>query len=112
VFEDGDTLWLAPGVPRRWLASPEGVTAKQVQTFFGPLSYSMHAGEKSGVVEATVQLPTRNPAKKAWLVVRVPQGSIESVKVNGKSWTHIDTRIEAIELPQQQGPLKLEIRYR
>jgi hypothetical protein len=112
VFEDKDTLWLAPGTPRRWLVSPEGVTVNQVQTFFGPLSYSMHAGEKTGVVEATVQLPMRNPAKKAWLVVRVPQGSIESVTLNGGSWTGIDRRLEAVELPQQQGPLKLEIRYR
>lgn len=84
----------------------------QVQTFFGPLSYSLHAGRETGVVEATVQLPTRNPAKKAWLVARVPQGSIKSVRLNGESWTRIDGRLEAIELPQQQGPLKLEIRYR
>ena len=112
VFEDGDTLWLAPGIPRSWLASAEGVSVNQVQTFFGPLSYSLHAGRETGVVEATVQLPTRNPAKKAWLVARVPQGSIKSVRLNGESWTRIDGRLEAIELPQQQGPLKLEIRYR
>lgn len=112
VFEDGETLWLAPGVPRRWLASAEGVTVNQVQTFFGPLSYSLHAGRKTGVVEATVQLPARNPAKKAWLVARVPHGSIKSVTLNGKSWTRVDARLEAIELPQQQGPLKLEIQYR
>ena len=112
VFEDRDTLWLAPGVPRRWLASAEGVTVNEVQTFFGPLSYTMHAGRSTGVVEASVQLPARNPAKKAWLVVRVPRGSIQSVRLNGKSWTRFDARLEAVELPGQQGPLKLEIRYR
>jgi hypothetical protein len=112
VFEDGDTLWLAPGVPRRWLESAEGVSVNQVQTFFGPLSYSLHSGGKAGVVEATVQLPARNPAKKAWLVARVPRGSIKSVKLNGKAWTRFDARLESIELPQQQQSLKLEIRYR
>lgn len=111
VFEDGDTLWLAPGVPRRWLASPDGVAVNQIQTFFGPLSYSLHGG-KAGVIEATVQLPLRNPAKTAWLVARVPYGRLQSVRLNGKSWSRIDTRLEAIELPKQPGPLKLEIRYR
>jgi hypothetical protein len=112
VFEDGDKLWIAPGVSRRWLASPDGITVNQVETFFGPLSYSLHAGQQTGVVEAAVQLPGRNPAKTAWLVTRVPHGSIQSVRLNGKPWTRIDTRLEAIELPNLADPLKLEIRYR
>jgi hypothetical protein len=111
VFEEGDTLWLAPGVPRRWLASQDGVTVNQVQTFFGPLSYTLHAGQAPGVVEATVQLPSHNPAKKAWLVARVPRGIIKSVRLNGKPWTRFDTRLQAIELPGQQQHLRLEIRY-
>ncbi len=111
VSEEGDTLWLAPGTPRRWLASQEGVQANQIETFFGPLSYRMHAGAKPDVIEATVQLPTRNPPKKTWLVVRVPHGRIQSVRLDGKAWAHLDAGLEAIELPQQQGPLTLEISY-
>lgn len=112
VFEDKDTLWLAPGVPRRWLASKEGISVRDVQTFFGPVSYSLHAAEKAAVVEGTIELSTRTPAKKAWLVARVPQGKIASVKINGTSWTRIDRRSEAIELPQNRGRLQVEIRYR
>ena len=111
VFEHGDTLWLAPGAPRRWLSSPDGIAVNDVQTFFGPVSYTLKGGRKPGVIEATVKLPTRNPPKKVRLVARVPRGRIRSVSINGKPWTAIDTKLEAIDLPQQQGPMQLEIQY-
>ena len=57
VLEEGDSLWLASGAPRRWLESKEGIRVDRVLTYFGEVSYSMHAGEKPGTVEATVQLP-------------------------------------------------------
>jgi hypothetical protein len=112
VLEKGDELWLASGTPKRWLESPEGIEVHHVETFFGPVSYDMHAGSRPGVIEATVQPPTRNPAKKTWLVARVPHGSIYNVMLNGKRWTNFDRGLEAIELPQSNGPLKLEIHYR
>lgn len=110
VTEDGDKLWLAPGTPRRWLDSPEGIRVKDLQTYFGPLSYTMQGS--AGVIQATVELPSRNPAKMAWLVVRVPSGRIQSVSLDGQPWDRLDARREAIELPSQPRPLHLEIRYR
>ena len=112
VLEDGDTLWLAPGTPRRWLGSNEGIRVDRVQTFFGPVSYEMHAGSRAGTVEATVQLPATHAAKKSWLVARVPSGRIERVTLDGKPWTRIDRAVEAIELPAESGVMHLEIEYR
>ncbi len=111
VLEDRDTLWLAPGVPRRWTASAEGVQVANSQTFFGPVSYSMRAGAKAGTVEAQVQLPTRNPAKKSWLIVRTPSGKMRSVKLNGKTWTRINPAIEGIELPAGGSKLSVQVEY-
>jgi hypothetical protein len=34
--------------------------------------------------------------------------SIQRVTLDGKLWTQIQPRLEAIELPQQQGPYRLE----
>ncbi len=112
VREEGGSLWLASGAPRRWLESKEGIRVDRVLTYFGEVSYSMHAGEKAGTVEATVQLPTRSAPNSAWLVARTPSGHIESVTLNGRPWTKIDRKLEAIELPRESGTLKLEIRYR
>lgn len=111
VFEDQDSLWLAAGTPRRWLDSKDGIHVNRVQTFFGPASYDIHRGRRPGMLEATVELPSSRPPKHAWLVARVPSGHIQSVTVNGKPWSKVNRRLEAIELPQQQGSLKLAIRY-
>ena len=112
VLEDGDTLWLAPGAPRRWLASKTGIRVDRVQTFFGPVSYQMHAGSKPGAVEVTVELPSDHAAKKNWLVARVPSGHIQKVTLDGQPWTQLDTAREAIELPSRPGTMHLEIEYR
>lgn len=112
VFEDGDELWLASGAPRRWLESRQGIQVHQVQTFFGPVRYDMHAGHEAGTIEANVQLPQRAQLKKAWLVARTPTKRIFSVSLNGKPWTRIDAAREAIELPVSNEALTLVIRYR
>jgi hypothetical protein len=67
---------------------------------------------RPGLIKASVKLPTRNPAKKAWLVARVPHGSIQRVMLNGKPWTKMDSKLEAIELPAGGADLRLEIYYR
>ncbi len=112
VLEDGDTLYLAGGVPRRWLESTEGVRADRLSTYFGDVSFHLRAGAEPGVVEATVQLPSLRPAKTVWLVARTPGRKIESVTIDGKSWTRINADLEAIELPHSTSKLQLRIRYR
>jgi hypothetical protein len=110
ALEDGDTLWLAPGTPRRWLESKDGIRVSELVTYFGPVSYTMRASG-AGRIEAGVQVPTRNAARTVRLVVRTPSGRIRGVTINGRAWTRIDPAHEAIELPQDQGPLQIHIRY-
>ncbi len=111
ALEDGDALWLAGGTPRRWLESKEGIRVDGVLTYFGPVSYTMRPAAQPGLIEADVQLPNRNPARTVWLVVRTPSAHIRSVTINGSAWTKIDTAKEAIELPQDQGRMKIQIQY-
>ena len=110
VLEEGDALYLASGVPRRWLDSPSGIRVDRIATYFGPVSYSMKAGPEPGTVEAIVQQPVRNPAGKVWLVARMPHGRIHNVTINGEPWTRIDHEREAIELPRGSASLKIRIR--
>jgi hypothetical protein len=112
VLEDNDTLWLAGGAPRRWTASKEGIRVNGLATFFGPASYSLHAGSGSGMIEGEVTLPSVRAPKKAWLVVRTPTGGLQSVTLNGQPWTKIDRALEAIELPASSSPIRVEVRYR
>jgi hypothetical protein len=111
VLEEADSLYLARGVPRRWLASKDGVRADALPTYFGPVTYTMRAGAEARTIEASVDLPQRNPARTAWLVVRTPEGRIREVTINGRPWTGIDQAQEAIRLPRGGSRLEIRVRY-
>jgi hypothetical protein len=110
VREEGNTLWLAAGTPRRWLTPGEKVEVREGPTYFGPVSYHLEANAEG--VEARVTLPTRNPATAAWLVLRAPEGKhVRSVKVDGRQWTDFDPRLERIRLPIRTGEIHIEARF-
>ena len=44
ALEDGDTFWLAPGTPRRWLESSDGIRVNGIVTYFGPVTYTLRRG--------------------------------------------------------------------
>ncbi len=112
VLEEGDNLWLASGAPRRWVNSKDGIHVDGVETFFGPVSYTLHAGSQPGVIQGEVKLPQRQTPKKAWLVVRTPSGRIGSVTINDKPWDRVDRRLEAVELPASSDTLRIQVHYR
>ncbi len=112
VLEVGDELWLAVGTPRRWLASGPGVRVDRLNSYFGPLGYSLAAGEEARTVVARIDPPTRNLPRRIWLHARLPESApIKAVQVNGQHWTRFDPATERIELPVGQGPLDVSIRY-
>jgi hypothetical protein len=110
VLEEGDNLWLAPGTPRRWLSSPDGIHVNGLLTYFGPVSYTIQPSSAPHTVKATVELPTRNPPQRAWLVVRAP-GKVYQATINGTP-ANFDREREAIELPPGGKSLRIEVRYR
>ena len=110
VREDGGTLWLAAGTPRRWLAPGQKIELRGGATYFGPTSYVLEAKEDG--VEARVTLPIRNPPKIAWLVVRGPgEKRIRSVELDGKEWTNFDFKLERIGLPIRAGQMRISVRF-
>jgi hypothetical protein len=110
VREEGDVLWLAAGTPRRWLGPGEKVEVREGPTYFGPVSYRLETNADG--VEARVTLPSRNPARAAWLVIRAPGGKhVRSVEVDGRQWTDFDPSLERIRLPRQTGEIRIKARF-
>lgn len=110
VLEQGNSLYLARGIPRRWLASGDGVRVNGAPTYFGPVTYTMRASGPR-TITANVQPPSRNPPQTVWLTVRTPEGSIQEVTIDGKRWKDFDASHEVIRLPQSPTPLDIRIRY-
>jgi len=110
VREDDDTLWLAAGIPRRWLAPGEKIEVRDAPTYFGPVTYRVEATETG--VKARVQLPSRNPCRAAWLLLRAPGDKrLRSVEINGKIWQDFDPARERIRLPRGVGTVHIQVLY-
>jgi hypothetical protein len=110
VVEKENALWIAEGLPRPWLAPGQVVKVHGIATYFGPLSYEIHA--QTGAVAAVVDLPSRNSYKEAWLVIREPNGKpIHAVQVDNKPWTDFDAAGERIRLPIKKGPINVTVQF-
>lgn len=113
VLESGDDLLLAAGVPRRWLASQDGIKVDRINSYFGPVAYSIQTNEKSNTLTARVTTPTRSKPEHIWLYVRLPHSrKITAVEIDDKPWTKFDAEQERIELPQTDKPLEVTIHSR
>ncbi len=110
ALEESGSLWLASGTPRRWLEPRRKILVHELATYFGPVSYEMAGGRDR--VEATVQLPSRNPYKDAWLVVRAPRDRhLTSVEIDGKPWKDFDSARQWVRLPHKTGEMKVVVRF-
>ena len=110
VREDGDTLWLAAGVPRRWHAAGEKIELHDAPTYFGPVSYRTRASASG--IEAEVELPKRNPPRNAWLVIRAPEGKrMRAIEINKQSWQDFDPTTERIRLPLGPGTISISVHF-
>ena len=110
ALEQDGSLWLAGGTPRRWLAPDQKIQVHNLATYFGPLSYQIEGARDQ--VNATVQLPSRNPYKDAWLVVRAPGAKrLASVEIDGKSWKDFDPVRQWVRLPRKTGEIRLTVRF-
>ena len=108
----GDELWLMQATPRRWMAGGQKIEVRDLQTEFGPISYSVEPGLASGVIEAKVNEPSRKPASKVRVRFRVPDGRrIRAVTVNGRDWTDFDAAGEWVVLPGSLGETTIVVRY-
>ena len=87
VMERGDTLHLALGTPREWLASGEPVGVDDAPTRFGRVTYSIRYDAEAGVVRGEVAFPKEAPSaagtartlREAILHLRLP-GATETVR--------------------------------
>ncbi|PYV18232.1 MAG: hypothetical protein DMG21_05615 [Acidobacteria bacterium] len=110
ALEKDGSLWLALGTPRRWLAPGQKIKVHNLATYFGPLSYEIACGRDQ--LMATVELPTRNPYKDAWLVARVPGAKpLASVEIDGKPWKDFDAVRQWVHLPRKAGEIKVILRF-
>lgn len=104
-------LFLADATPRGWLADGRTISVRNAPTCFGPVSYSLASYLADRRVEATVQVPGRDPIRQLRLKLRLPAGRrIQSVTLNGQPHTRFDAEHATIDLTGLSGRLDLALR--
>ena len=85
AMEHGDTLYLAPMVTNNWLKDGMVISAKDLPTRFGRVSYRITSHAGKGYIEAVVEAPTVEHPKELAIRLRHPEEKqIKSATVNGK----------------------------
>lgn len=81
-LEDGDTLKLMTGIPRKWLENGEEIVLDKVGSHFGELSVKVTSEIDSGSIRATVTC--KSPNKPSNVIVRLPHPlAVKAKSVNG-----------------------------
>ena len=107
--ERGDALWLAPFVPRAWLADGKEIAVDGLPTRFGKAGYRIRSSAGKGTIEATVRAPTRSAPREIVLRLRHPEGKrLRSVRVGGNPHDRFDPAREAIFI--DPAPVEVSIR--
>jgi len=106
-FEDGQTLRLLPGVPRKWLEDGKKIELKNVASYFGPLSLTVSSNVRNGYIEASVECSSARKPEK--VILRIPHPSDKRpVKVSGGTY---DDASESVTIAPFTGKAIIRIEY-
>jgi hypothetical protein len=112
VMELGDALWLARATPRAWLEQGKKIVVKNAPTHFGTLAYEIVSDADNGMINASIEMPSRKEPKDVVLRFRHPKSApITSVTVNGKPWTEFNREKETITLKGLTGQVAVTAQY-
>jgi hypothetical protein len=109
-MEDGRTLSLLAGVPRRWLEAGKKIELTNVATYFGPVTLKVESFGRAGAVErieATIECPgDRKPAE---VKIRLPHpDGRKPVKVEGGEY---DEETETVRVARFGGGVTVAMKF-
>jgi hypothetical protein len=106
-LEEGQTLKLLPGVPRKWLEDGKEIEVTGAASYFGPLSFHIVSHTNKGYIEATVECsPERMPQH---VILRIPHPlNKKPAKVTGGIYNDAD---ESVMLEPFKGKVSIRLEY-
>lgn len=106
-LEEGQTLKLLSGVPRKWLEDSKKIELKNVASYFGPLSLSVSSNVNKGYIKATVECQTERKPQQVILRIPHPEGK-KPVKITGGTY---DETSESIIIKPFTGTSSIRVDY-
>jgi hypothetical protein len=106
-LEDGQTLKLLSGVPRKWLENGKSIEVKNGASYFGPVSFSVVSDVDKNYISATIECNSGRKPAEVKIRIPHPYGKSPS-KVTGGAY---DTITESVTIKPFNGKADLKIDY-
>ncbi len=106
-LEEGQTLKLLPGIPRKWLEDGKKIELKNVVSYFGPISLKVKSSTNAGIIEAAIACdPVRKPQK---VLIRLPHpDGKKAVRVTGGAY---DPATESVLINDFSGNANIKVEF-
>ena len=106
-LEEGRTLKLLPGIPRKWMEDGRQIILNNVRSYFGPISLQVNAKTKAGLIEAAISC--NSSARPQNVIIRLPhpEGK-KAIKVTGGTY---DPVTESVLIKDFNGTASIKAEY-
>ena len=106
-LEEGQSLKLLAGVPRKWLENGKEIEVTNAASYFGPLSFRVVSNTDKGYIEATIECKSERMPQQ--VILRIPHPAFKNpVHVTGGSYNEAD---ETITIKPFNGTASIRLEY-
>jgi hypothetical protein len=106
-LEDGQTLRLLPGIPRKWLEEGKQISLKEVASYFGPLTLSVTSHVNSGSIDASIKCNSNYKPRQILIRLPHPEGK-KATRVTGGLY---DASTESVLISDFNGTAVIKAEY-
>lgn len=106
-MEEGDTLKLLPGVPRKWLANGSVIELRNAASYFGAFSLRVASELDKGTIGATIRCPSGRAPAAVLLRLPHPSGAKPTVVTGGV----YDERRETVRVDAFAGSAEVKLHF-
>ena len=106
-LEEGQTLKLLPGIPRKWMEDGKQIKLKNVVSYFGPISLQVTSNTKAGSIEATIVCDSRTKPHDVIIRLPHPEGK-KAVKVLAGTY---DADTESVLIKDFNGTATVKVEF-
>lgn len=108
-LEDGATLKLLPGIPRRWLEAGKTVAVTAAASYFGAVSFSVTSGQDARRIEAEISCPAAASRGLQTVLIRLPHPHhLKAAAVTGGSY---DPATETVRVTLSHGRARVRLEF-
>jgi hypothetical protein len=106
-LEEGETLKLLPGIPRKWMEDGKQITLNNVGSYFGPISLHVNAKTEAGFIEAAISCNSGFKPRNVIIRLPHPEGK-RAIKVTGGTY---DSVTESILIKDFSGTANVKAEF-